>query len=721
MKTKYLSQDEREQGSKYFFRWAALNGLGFSVLGDTIIYLMAIHFGASNLQLGYISSLLHVSGLVLLIVPRLLAGKNLTSILFYSWIFRGLVCILYGSLFWFNGQTAVLIILILYTLFCTIRTFGMAVASPLQRMLSTSSTIGEMVVTLSNRFQTTRFLSQFLSFALLSFQSLTGIGGYLFLMLLGIITNTAAAFSLKKIPCRETVEYRRGHNIFRIFHQSIRHRERALTLFVRWQTLSLMIALSFVIPFLRKLALFPSSLVFLFTLTGTLAIILAGHALRPFTDRIGSRPVLIMASFLLSLLSLVWCVIPPSSPKWHFFLLGFLTIFLQGSLHILSSRLELRSIPERDKIGYVSMLNFFSAIVSLGVGLFGGFLADLGEGFLFPGLNPFGLTFFMAVILSMQIGILSFFLKDAGSLSVRDTAQILFSTRNLKAFLDVHQLHVTDDINTRRSILLSIGKTDAGVAVDEMRKILQNPLSIEKGEILKSLFAYPNPELLSDIIREASDEYSYQRESAIFALGAYPAKEVETLLASLLQHPSPAIRSTAAKSLARVGNSSTLGTIDQLAAQPGQGLLDRMNYLIALSIMDSEGKYLEQLFEIVSRYRGSSHEQTIFALAAKILTMQPPLNDLYQEENLEQSAGLQILLEEAKPLSAFCENSHKILRQYQQREYRHIWEWCREQLANHDCDGAFAHLKQAVTDFDLSKVNANNSLAVLYFSYQILR
>ena len=41
-----------------------------------------------------------------------------------------------------------------------------------------------------------------------------------------------------------------------------------------------------------------------------------------------------------------------------------------------------------------------------------------------------------------------------------------------------------------------------------------------------------------------------------------------------------------------------------------------MNYLIALSIMDKEGRYLGRLFEIVAMYRDSSHEQAMFALAA---------------------------------------------------------------------------------------------------------
>ena len=71
MKTKYLSKEEREEGLQHYLNWATFNGFGFSFLGDTIVYLLAIHFGASNTQLGYISSIIHVSGIILLFLPRL--------------------------------------------------------------------------------------------------------------------------------------------------------------------------------------------------------------------------------------------------------------------------------------------------------------------------------------------------------------------------------------------------------------------------------------------------------------------------------------------------------------------------------------------------------------------------------------------------------------------------------------------------------------------------
>ena len=58
MLTKFLSEEERQKGQKRVYNFQALNGLGFNFMGETPVYLMAIHFGATNIELGYISSVI---------------------------------------------------------------------------------------------------------------------------------------------------------------------------------------------------------------------------------------------------------------------------------------------------------------------------------------------------------------------------------------------------------------------------------------------------------------------------------------------------------------------------------------------------------------------------------------------------------------------------------------------------------------------------------------
>lgn len=723
MKTHYLSKDERELGRRHFLRWSGLNGLGFSFLGDTVVTLMAMHFGATNLQLGYLSSVIHFSGMALLVFPWLLSGANLVHVLYYSWLFRGLVCILYGVLFWLSGQAAILTILIIYTAFCIARIFGTVVSSPMHRMLSSASTLGELVVMMSNWFQVSRLISLFISTVILSVPGLGGLIGYQVLIAVGVLSNTASALELKQIPCRETIEYRRGDNVFRTLFDALKDREQALTLFLKWHTLSLMIALSFTLPFLRKFVHLAPNMIFIYTILGTIATIATGYALRPFTDRIGSRPVLIITSFLLALVSLIWCVLPATLHWSLFFAVGFITTSLQTAITLLASRLEVRAIPEENKIGYVSMTNFFSALISLGSGLFVGFLADLGEQIAFPGVNVFGLAYFCAVVLSVQIAILSFFLKDAGSLSVWDVAQLLFSTRDLKTFLEIYELGLTDDLNTRKSLVLSLSKSDATFAVDEMRHILRNPLSTEKEEVLKSLFAYPKSTLLNDLLREAADESSYHRYLALFALGAYPGKRTERLLLSLLDHPQPIIRSTAAKSLARVGNTSALPKITQMLSDPALMIGDRMNYLIAVSIMDKQGAYLAHLFDFAAPQQDgtASSYQTMFSLTAKMLQMEPPLASMYQEENLADLAGLHIFFEDARAVQPFWEHRQTLIAWYEQQRYQDILAWCQTELANNPIRPPLSFLQQAILKQNEQGMRRECALAALYFTYQLLK
>jgi len=286
--------------------------------------------------------------------------------------------------------------------------------------------------------------------------------------------------------------------------------------------------------------------------------------------------------------------------------------------------------------------------------------------------------------------------------------------------LDVYQLNMTEDRAKRTFILMSLGKSDAPVAVDEMHHILHSPLTSEKEEVLKTLFVHPKPTLLPDLLREAMQPYSYYRATAIFALGAYPDLQVEEALLQMLNDPSPLIQSTAAKSLARIGNTTALPRIKTLAADATLGVTEQMNYLIAISLMDTEGEYLERIFQIADNLKGEIFEQTMLALASRMLNFEPVLADLFQEENTEPASGLQQLFDEAKQLAPFFEHQGNLVKFYTEQQYQAIWDWCRYTLEVHRVNGRVGYLKQAIAT-PPEYLNNSNSFAALYFTYQILQ
>ena len=134
----------------------------------------------------------------------------------------------------------------------------------------------------------------------------------------------------------------------------------------------------------------------------------------------------------------------------------------------------------------------------------------------------------------------------------------------------------------------------------------------------------------------------------------------------------------------------------------------------------SKQTYLRHLFEMADHNQETSFEQTMFALAARMLEFEPALSELYQEENLERTSGLHILLEEARQLQPFFEDFDRLLAWYTQEKYQEIWEWCRTTLERDKLTDRFPELRQAINTYDIRYANKENTLAALYFLYQIM-
>ncbi|RLD35114.1 MAG: MFS transporter, partial [Bacteroidetes bacterium] len=447
MLTKFLSEEERQKGQKRVYNFQALNGLGFNFMGETPVYLMAIHFGATNIELGYISSVIFLTGFILAGLPRILAGKNMVSVQSTAWLIRGFIVLFYLFLLFLDGRPAVILILIVYTLFSTARMIGVAVWNPLIKMVTSPENRGVVLAQGNIINQSSSVISKLTSFILTSFTFFSGIIGILLLQILGVFFNTAAAVQLKKIPCREKIEYKKGRNIFVILKESFNRKDRRYPLVLKWVTVSVVVLNGLTVAFIRKEAGFSSNLVFLYSMVMALSIILSGLFARTFADRMGSRPLLIGINIFLAVSFVIWILLPVSSsgdlPVYIFFLLGFFTNFFLWSGNVLVSRVLVNSMPENESFSYNSMTNFVTAFFSLIIGIVAGLLIDSGQGAGLMLFNSYSYLFSFAMILSLILVFLSFLLVDKGSLSARQTAAILFSFEGMRAYMDIGKLNAT--------------------------------------------------------------------------------------------------------------------------------------------------------------------------------------------------------------------------------------------------------------------------------------
>lgn len=726
-RTRYLSDAEKRLGQKYLYTSEIYNGLGFSMLGDTIVYILAVRFGASNLALGYIASAMYIVGIVLPLMARTFRGRNVVKVQTLTWYLRGLVSLGYLSLIWVQGNAGVTILLVVYTLFSLMRLVGVVMYDYTFKSITTNRTRGRVIGNANVAFQSSTVFARLLNFIVTSIQLFSGVMGLIALQMFGVINNTIAARYLSKIPCRTKVDYRKGRTLFTVLSESMRDSISRSRLLVFWYYMSVTVIMGMSIAFLTKVVGLESNIIFLYTIVISGSVILAGSFCTFFSDRLGSRPLIIANGFALMVTLIGWMIIPASGDIALFFVLGFLSNFFLANVNILIRRLLAAVIPDNDPVGFNSMTNFMIAFFALFSGLAGGYLANLSDHiqlFSHGWGNAYTFTFALALLFSLLALISTASLHEQGALSAKAAAQLMFSLHGLRAFINIDRLEKEKDPLKRKSLLLSLGKNLTGVATSEIRATLANPFSNDRAEVIRGLFDRPRSSLVDDLISDAFSTDSYTQNESIYALGAYRNNQkAEQALRYLLDNGSSLSRSNAAKSIARVTRTDAyLQKVEQMS-DSAQTILEELNYLLARNLMDREGTFLKELFLSARQGKGPRFRQTRYALIAYFLKSTPNLAELFEQKNLLSEDFLREFLEESRDVAEIDQQRHAIVSAFHNREWERIWSICFSMVRDIDIkDDRYSNLLKGILKgqtLSYQQTDSEDALAVLYFSYQV--
>ncbi len=719
-RTIYLSRSERRIGGHYYLQFASLNGLGATLLGTTSATLLAIHFNAGNVELGIISAMMYSTGIILLAVPRLFRGKNVVKVASWAWLSRGILSLPYGALLFLKGKTAVALILGLYAIFCICRTVGVAMLATIQKRLTVSRTQSELVFRNASSFQGTQIIARFAGYIILSLKNLTELTGLLIQPALGIIANTLAALSLRKIPNRTRVDYVKGENIFTILKRSMALPQKRRILLLRWIALAQVILFAMATPFLRRSAGLNSASIFMFTIAGSMGSFISSFALRPVSSRSGNRPLMFFSAIPCALLFLFWTFIPATLSLAAYAVAGFITIFFLNAVNLAASSLLMLITPDQEAVGFNSMETFVTSILALALGFGAGILADVSE--VLSGMSPmnsYGLVFLPAALGAVVQSFIVLKVKEPGSMGLVKSLKILTNLGNLRAWQTLSNLENTADPVKRKTLVHSVGHSRAPVASPEILKILYEPLSLEKGELIDALFFTRRPELIPFLCSEAECTNAFHRERAVFALGAYPDERSRHTLKNLLSDPDSRIRASAAKSLGRIGAPEFKETVEALWKNETH-LQQRLDYMIALFHMDPRQRYISDLFSQAFINEGERSEKTLFTLLSRQFGMSPQLGHLYREETEQRGCGVELLLEEARDTRFLMENETRLEELWMGHNFSHIWEICLQALPQDEPASVLTPLIKALRSFNVRNADEANTLAVMYFTYQIL-
>ncbi len=733
-KTRYLSEAEKREGRKHLYLQEMYNGIAYSWIGDTIVYLMAIYFSASNLALGYISSAAYITGVVLPFINRVFHGKNHIKVQATVWAFRGLVCLLYLGLFFLTGQAAVFLLLIVYTLFNLFRMIGIALHDSTVRTVSSTSNRGRVVAGMNSAYQSSSVVMRIITAVVLSIERFAGLAGLLVLQVGGVVANLLAARQMSKIPSRSIITYKKGRTVGVIFKETMADPTKRRRLILRWLSLAVSVVFALTTPFLRTEVGLSNAMVVTYSVVLSLAVMAASYISKQFSDRLGSRPLVFFSTLFSLFFFLVWTLISASTKMAWIFVLGFFTNFFVSLISILTFRLVTQVMPDDETVAFNAMVNFVIAILALVVGLLSGFLADLApfaRSMIVVGGRPIGngytFVFLFAIILTAVEVLFSVRLQELGAYTSQAAAQVIFSRHGLRAVSMIEKLQRTDDPAKRRFLMLSLGENFNNLATSELRQILASPFSPDKLEAVRTLADRPRKALLGDLIRVAQDDDSYVQLDAIAALGAYRKEEraKEVLLKLMLHGRWASVRSMASKSLARVSEGTEYLSLVNELSHSARHIDETIDYLVAKRIMDKSGSYLTEFFISIEQGRSPTFRQTRYAVIASMIKFDTPrLAQIYERMNLGNKEYLSSFLTEARDLALIDLNYTKILYWFSKEMWQEVRSLCMSILDASDLgfDERFDNLKRGLLKakaMDIADFDIQDMLAMLYFSYSL--
>jgi hypothetical protein len=146
-----------------------------------------------------------------------------------------------------------------------------------------------------------------------------------------------------------------------------------------------------------------------------------------------------------------------------------------------------------------------------------------------------------------------------------------------------------------------------------------------------------------------------------------------------------------------------------------------LDCVYALMVMDRERTYLRQIFRLAHPARGTRFQQMVFVLCARQLGFRPSLADFYHAENVHTPDGFRDMLAEARQLQLVMEARNRLMTNYVAGAMDEVWNWARGAAAAAPARGnGLDGLAEAVRSHPADEQNPANTMAAVYFAYQLL-
>ncbi len=365
---------------------------------------------------------------------------------------------------------------------------------------------------------------------------------------------------------------------------------------------------SFVVLYMREvIGLSSGNVVFLQTSSlvgGAITSYLWGWA----ADRFGSKPVLHLNMVLITLLPMLWFMMPYHTPYNLYFALGI--AFIQGAAQmgrfIGGSRLLYnRMVPPKKSTSYMA---FYNAWVGLVMGIsqmFGGILLDAvsnisGSLWRFS-VNNYSVMFGLLLLFAL-LGIIAIaFVRTEGEVSMGEFVGMFFRGNPLLAMETLISFNRPKNERAAINLTERLGLAQSHLTNEELQASLEDPRFYVRYEAIVSIARHsPHPQLTESLI-----EILVGKDPALSVVSAWALGRVrdpgaiQALRKALRESDYRSVRAHSARSLAALGDVESIPCLVRLFRQEGdrglqQAFATALGHLEVAAVFDDIFDLLEK-------------------------------------------------------------------------------------------------------------------------------
>ncbi|MDA3961288.1 MAG: MFS transporter [Planctomycetota bacterium] len=554
-----LARSVQKDGQRRLLRAMAVNPLGMALTVGPVVFLLALHYGASDLQMGLLYAAVYLGGLGALIAPRFLQGRNTTDIVAGSWAIRSGVTGGFILLpFLASENIKVVGILVVTYLVMGIRSAGVIALPPTIKALTNSRELPSVNAGFHLRWHIGNLAVSTVSFLVLSRLDLwpSEEWAYVGLLAVGTVFNIITAILLRGLPKTATLEQGDLGSLLRATGTVLRTPAYREVLIVTLLQIPMAIAAAYMMNQLKNSMGVSPAHIFMLSFCGVAVSAAIAKTLCVIGSSIRMRVLLFMAHALLMVLGAIWVWLDAFPVEWQLPIANvtyvFSTMALAGSGIILAALVAAR-LPEKDQV-QVSTVYQLSSVVGalLGIGIIDllGRVIDWNS---IPGMHAYSHAFVLWLAMSIAICIFALLMR-AGSTGAFTTELAQLSPANLFTIYRVHRLPTSANpslghMRELEGLFASATPASRELLLDTLR----SPQARVRASALKMMGEAPIPAAFPMIRDEALSEASPLRGDAITSLGFIRHAEVIPLLEGFLNADDLTVVASAIKSLCRQG------------------------------------------------------------------------------------------------------------------------------------------------------------------------